>query len=487
MNSFPYDQYEPVIGLEVHVQLGTKSKAYSSDATTYGAMPNTQVTPISLGHPGTLPKVNKRVIEYAVRLGLATESKIRERNEYARKNYFYADLPKGYQITQHLTPICTEGQVHIKDAAGNPKTIGLTRIHMEEDSGKSIHDLDPFNTLIDLNRAGVPLVEIVSEPDFRSGEEAYNYLAEIRKLVRYLDISDGNMEEGSLRCDVNISVRKKGTEKFGTKVEIKNLNSFRNVQKSIDFEIKRQIEAIESGETIYQETRTFDAGKGITLVLRTKEDAHDYRYFTEPDLQPVIVTSEYISKVKSELPPLPQELVKKYIDTLGLSEYDAGVITESKSMAMYFEELLKLGTTPKSGANWLMGPIKGWLNDRAEEIENFPISASTLKDLIELIESGKISHTVGSQKVFPLLLESNSKSPLAIAEENNWIQESDTDFLLEHAKAALAMYPDKVEEYRNGKKGIIGLFMGELMKRSAGKADPKVANQILRDLLENEN
>ncbi|NVK29131.1 MAG: Asp-tRNA(Asn)/Glu-tRNA(Gln) amidotransferase subunit GatB [Flavobacteriia bacterium] len=477
------ENWEAIIGLEVHTQLSSKSKAYSSDATEYGAMPNTQVSPISLGHPGTLPVANTAVIEYAVRLGIACGCDIREWNEYARKNYFYADLPKGYQITQDKTPICTGGQVRIETSQG-VKNIRLTRIHMEEDSGKSIHDLDPFHTLIDLNRAGVPLLEIVSEPDFRNGEEAYAYLSEVRKLVRYLDISDGNMEEGSLRCDVNVSVRKRGAEKFGTKVEVKNLNSFRNVQKAIDFEISRQIEAIEAGETIFQETRTFDASSGATSVLRTKEDAHDYRYFTEPDLQPVVVTTEYVSKVKATLPPLPQELLEKYTVELGLSDYDARVLTEDKSIAMYFEECLEAKATPKAAANWIQGPIKAWLNDRADVIENFPISAKTVAELIRLIEDGKVSNTVANQKIFPILLDNPESNPADIAKENDWIQESDTNALQEHVQAALDMYPGKVEEYRNGKKGVLGLFMGEVMKRSQGKADPKVASQMLRETLE---
>ncbi|HAK70669.1 MAG TPA: Asp-tRNA(Asn)/Glu-tRNA(Gln) amidotransferase GatCAB subunit B, partial [Cryomorphaceae bacterium] len=320
-----YDTYEPVIGLEVHVQLSTKSKAYCGDATSYGASPNSQVSPISLGHPGTLPMFNKDVVNYAVKLGIACDCDIRERNQFARKNYFYADLPKGYQITQDTTPICTGGFIRIKTAKGTDKNINLTRIHMEEDSGKSIHDIDPFNTLVDLNRAGIPLLEMVSEPEIKDGEEAYSYLSEIRKLVRYLDISDGNMEEGSLRCDLNISVRKKGVEKFGTKVEVKNMNSFRNVQKAIDYEVIRQIDMIESGESIQQQTRTYDAAKNKTIGLRIKEDAHDYRYFPEPDLVPVVIPKSYVNDVRTQMPLLPYELFKKYTQELKLSEYDAFV------------------------------------------------------------------------------------------------------------------------------------------------------------------
>jgi len=478
------DTYEAVIGLEVHIQLDTKSKAYSTDETTYGASPNTQVSPISLGHPGTLPKMNKAVVEYAVRLGTAVGAQIREHNEFARKNYFYADLPKGYQITQHTTPICTGGAVRIKDAAGNVKSIGITRIHMEEDSGKSIHDIDPFHTLIDLNRAGVPLLEMVSEPDFVDGIEAYNYLSEVRKLVRYLDISDGNMEEGSMRCDVNVSVRPIGREAFGTKVEVKNMNSFRNVQRAIDFEIERQVNLIESGGTVMQETRNFDAAAGITLVMRTKEDAHDYRYFTEPDLQPVIVTENYINQVRSQMPPLPEALFLKYTTALGLSEYDAAVITESKPFAMYFEQLIAQTSNYKSAANWMMGSIKSYLNDKAIEIENFQVLPSKIAACIQLVDDGKISNTVAAQKIFPLLLDSPEDTPLQIAEKNKWIQQSDTNTLLALVKQAIAQYPDKVEEYRAGKKGLMGLFMGEVMKLSKGSADPKVTTALLRNELE---
>jgi aspartyl-tRNA(Asn)/glutamyl-tRNA(Gln) amidotransferase subunit B len=474
------DSYEAVIGLEVHIQLSTKSKAYSGDDTTYGAAPNTQVSPVSLGHPGTLPMFNKSVAEYAVRLGLAVGANIRERNEFARKNYFYADLPKGYQITQHNTPICSGGSVLIRDENNMAKHIGITRIHMEEDSGKSIHDIDPFHTLVDLNRAGVPLLEMVSEPDFRNGIEAYNYLSEVRKLVRYLDVSDGNMEEGSLRCDVNISVRKKGAEKFGTKVEIKNMNSFRNVQKAIDFEIDRQIHLIESGGKVIQETRNFDASKGVTFVMRTKEDAHDYRYFTEPDLQPVIVTKDYIDQVHRNMPPLPNELHEKYVKVLGLSEYDAGVLTENKPIALYFETLIKNTSNYKAAANWMMGPVKSYLNEKAIGIESFPVSASSIATLIALVDEGKISNTVASQMIFPILVDHPDADPLHVAASNNWIQESSEDALLDMVKQVIQLYPEKVAEYNAGKKGLMGLFMGEVMKLSKGKADPKVTTKLLQ-------
>jgi aspartyl-tRNA(Asn)/glutamyl-tRNA(Gln) amidotransferase subunit B len=478
-----YDKYEAVIGLEVHAQLSTKSKAYSSDSTEFGVLPNTNISPITLGHPGTLPKANKRVIEYAVRLGLACKSTIREWNEYARKNYFYADLPKGYQITQDKTPICTGGHITIKKSDGTEKNINITRIHMEEDAGKSIHDIDPFDTLIDLNRAGVALVEIVSEPDIRSAEEAYQYVTEVRKLVRYLDICDGNMEEGSMRCDANVSVRLKGDTKFGNRTETKNMNSMRNVQRAIDYEIKRQIEAIEKGEVINQDTMGFDAIAGITYVMRSKEMANDYRYFPEPDLQPVVVTQEYIAKVKSTLPPLPNELFKKYL-SLGLSSYDAGVLTDSKEIALYFEEIISNTKNAKSASNWLTVQIKSYLNDCAIHISDFKISPKKIAELVDFIDSGKVSHTIATQKIFPMMLEDPNASPAKIAADHNWIQESDSGALTEFVKTVIAKYPDKVVEYKNGKTNLLGLFMGEVMKLSKGKADPKIATDLVKEFLE---
>jgi aspartyl-tRNA(Asn)/glutamyl-tRNA(Gln) amidotransferase subunit B len=478
-----YDKYEAVIGLEIHSQLSTKSKAYASDSTEFGVLPNTNVSPITLGHPGTLPKSNKKVIEYAVRLGLAVKSTIREVNEYARKNYFYADLPKGYQITQDKTPVCTGGYITIKLDNGTEKNINITRIHMEEDAGKSIHDIDPFDTLIDLNRAGVALLEIVSEPEISSGEEAYKYVTEVRKLVRYLDICDGNMEEGSLRCDANVSVRLKGSKEFGKRTETKNMNSIRNVQRAIEYEIKRQIEAIENGEEISQDTRSFDAVTGTTSVLRSKEMANDYRYFPEPDLQPVLISQEYIAKVKSTLPPLPNDLFKKYT-SLGLSPYDAGVLTDSKEIALYFEDIIAKTKNTKAASNWLTVQIKSYLNDNALHISDFKIPAERIAQLVDFIDSGKVSHTIATQKIFPKMLEDLEKSPSEIAQENNWIQESDTSALAELAKQAIAKFPDKAAAYKAGNVNLLGLFMGEVMKLSKGKADPKIANELVKKMLE---
>jgi len=477
------DKYEPVIGLEVHIQLLTKSKAYCSDSTEFGALPNSQVSPISLGHPGTLPMVNKSVIEFAIRLGLACKCNIRRENQYARKNYFYADLPKGYQITQHLTPICTGGYITINTPNGK-KQIELTRIHMEEDTGKSMHDQDAYDTLIDLNRAGVPLLEIVTEPVIANADEAYQYLTELRRLVRYLDICDGNMEEGSLRCDANVSVRLKGEKKFGTKVEVKNMNSIRNVQSAIEHEIERQVEVIENGGKLVQETRSFDATKGTTFSMRTKESADDYRYFPEPDLNPVIVTEDDKARVKSTLPPLPDELLEKYTKQFGLNNYDASVIIDTKEIALYFEELTHNTKNYKAAANWMMGDIKSYLNENAITISKFPLPATKIAEIISLIESGKVSYTAASQKIMPELVKNPAKTALQVAEENNLMQESDSSVLEQFVAQAIAKYPEKVTEYKNGKTSLLGLFMGEVMKLSKGKADPKVANQMVKEALE---
>ncbi len=480
-----YEKYEAVIGLEVHIQLLTQSKMYSSDSAEYGGLPNTHVSVISLGHPGTLPMVNKKAIEYAVKLGLAVNATIREENQFARKNYFYADLPKGYQITQDKTPICNGGFIFIKNDNGEEKKIGITRIHMEEDAGKSMHDQDPFDTLIDLNRAGVPLLEMVSEPDLRSAEEAYAYLTEVRKLVRYLDICDGNMEEGSMRCDANISVRLKGAGVFGKKVEVKNMNSIRNVHRAIEFEVKRQIDAIEQGKEIAVETRSFDAVNGTTFSLRSKESANDYRYFPEPDLQPVLVSENYIASVKSKLPALPQELFKQYTQAYGLSSYDASNLTDTKGIALYFNEVVQHTTNYKAAANWVMGAVKACLNEQALSIEQFPIKPAQLADLISLIETGKISNAMASQKVFPAMLLQPQKTALQLAEELNVIQDSNQDNLQELINQAIAKYPEKVSEYHNGKVSLVGLFMGEVMKLSKGKADPKIASQLVKETLDN--
>jgi aspartyl-tRNA(Asn)/glutamyl-tRNA(Gln) amidotransferase subunit B len=476
-------KYELVVGLEVHAQLITASKAYSSDPNAYGDHPNTNVSALTLGHPGTLPVANKKVVELAVRMGLATDCTIAPWMHYARKNYFYPDLPKGYQITQDHTPICTKGHVIIP-VEGGEKRIGITRIHMEEDAGKSIHDVDPFNTLVDLNRAGVPLIEIVSEPDIRSGQEAYDYLVEIRRLVRYLDICDGNMEEGSLRCDANISLRPIGSEKFGTRCEVKNMNSFRNVMRAIEYEAQRQSEILDAGGVIHMETRTFDAGKGSTVGMRSKELAHDYRYFPEPDLQPITVSEAAKEAIRKEMPPLPRELRAKYTQQLSLSDYDAGILTDDKATALYYEAVIAGTNNYKGAANWVMGDVRSWMNERGLPMEQFPITAERLAGLVQLIDAGKVSHTIASQKLFPLMLEHASATAEELAVKHDLVQRTNEDEITAIMQQAMAQYPDKVEAYRNGNKGLLGLFMGEVMKGTKGKADPKRANEVVRRLLE---
>ncbi len=489
-------KYELVVGLEVHAQLITESKAYSSDPNAYGDHPNTNVSVITLGHPGTLPVANKKVIELAVRMGLATNCTIAPWMHYARKNYFYPDLPKGYQITQDHTPICTQGYVEIprtteagdhgKDGQGSSgmTRIGITRIHMEEDAGKSIHDVDPFNTLVDLNRAGVPLIEIVSEPDIRSAQEAYDYLVEIRRLVRYLDICDGNMEEGSLRCDANISLRPIGSTTFGTRCEVKNMNSFRNVMRAIEYEAQRQSELLDAGGTISMETRTFDAAKGSTLGMRSKELAHDYRYFPEPDLQPLHVSEAMKEAIRKEMPPLPRELRAKYTTTLGLTAYDAGILTDDKATALYYEGVIAHTSNYKGAANWVMGDVRSWMNERGLEMQDFPISAARLAGLINLIDSGQVSHSTASQKLFPLMLENSEASAAELAAKHDLVQATDEGLIESIMQQAMATYPDKVQAYRGGNKGLLGLFMGEVMKGTKGKADPKRANEVVRRILE---
>jgi aspartyl-tRNA(Asn)/glutamyl-tRNA(Gln) amidotransferase subunit B len=473
-----YDAYEVVVGLEVHAQLLTNSKLFCGDSAAFGGDPNTHISPITLAHPGTLPKLNKKAISYAVKIGLACNSTITRHNYFARKNYFYPDLPKGYQLSQHTTPVCQGGYVTIRTQEGT-RNISLNRIHMEEDAGKSLHDVDDKNTCVDYNRAGVPLVEIVTEPDLHSGDEAYAYLTELRKLLRYLEICDGNMEEGSMRCDANISVRKKGDPKLGTKVEVKNLNSIRNVKRAIEFEAKRLIDLIEAGEKVIQQTRSFDAGNGTTFALRTKEDANDYRYFADPDLTPFVVTDELLQEVRSSIPALPEERVARYTQQLQLPEYDARVITDEKELAVYFEQITSHSPNYKAAANWMLGPVKSWLNETGEPITALPVQPETIASLIALIDSNQVNFSVASTKIFAALLKEPGKQPLQIAKELNLIQDSDEGNVAAWIEEVLNKMPDKVAEYKKGKKGLIGLFVGEVKKVSKGKADPKLTNDIL--------
>ncbi|CAN5403018.1 Asp-tRNA(Asn)/Glu-tRNA(Gln) amidotransferase subunit GatB [soil metagenome] len=484
MDSKIREKYTAVIGLEVHAQLLTRSKIFSSDSTQYGSSPNTNISVITLGHPGTLPKVNKKAVEYAIKMGLACQCHISRTNIFDRKNYFYPDLPKGYQLTQDKTPICKGGTVQIKTKDGKVRDVRLNRIHLEEDAGKSIHLAGETDTLVDFNRAGVPLIEIVTEPDIRTSEEAYVFLTEVRKLVRYLEICDGNMEEGSLRCDANISVMLKGAKEYGKKVEVKNMNSIKNVQRAINYEIRRQITEIENGKVLFSETRTFDANTGTTSGMRTKEELNDYRYFPEPDLSPLVISDEWLESIKKSMPSLPQELYEKFIKEYNLSEYDALVLTDSKEIALYFDDLCTKTKNFKAASNWVMGPVKSYLNDISLHINDFPISTSQMAKLIALIDQGKISYTVASQYIYPELLKNPEKSPEQIAENLNLMQESNTDSINSVIKEVLSDFPDKVSAYKDGKKGLIGMFMGEVMKKSKGKADPKIANELLRKHLD---
>jgi len=477
-----YDAYETVVGLEVHAQLLTKSKLFCGDSSAFGSSPNTHVSAITLAHPGTLPKMNGKATEFAIKMGLACHSEIVKENYFARKNYFYPDLPKGYQVSQHTTPICKSGHITIR-IKNEEKNIRLNRIHIEEDAGKSLHDVDPENTAIDFNRAGVPLIEIVSEPDIRSGEEAYAYLSELRKLVRYLDICDGNMEEGSLRCDANISVRKKGDAKLGTKAEVKNLNSIRNVKRAVEFESKRMIEMLEQGSEIIQQTRSFDADRGTTFSIRDKEDADDYRYFADPDLTKFFLTDELIDNVRRSIPELHRERTKRYINEYQLSEYDASILTEEKEFADYFEKVIGEGVKSKSAANWLLGPVKSWQNENNEEISGFPVAPGKLAAAIKMVEGGKLSFSIASTKLFTELLKNPQKEPGEIAEEKNWSLETNADNIENLIEQVLNKFPEKVKEFKKGKKGLMGLFVGEVMKLSKGKADPKITNDILSEKL----
>ena len=475
------DTYEAVIGLEVHAQLQTESKLFCGDSIAFGAKPNTHISPITLGHPGTLPKTNKKAVEFAIKMGLACNCEIEKDNYFARKNYFYPDLPKGYQISQHTTPICKGGHVVIKTTEGE-RSIELNRIHLEEDAGKSIHDVYDNHSCIDLNRAGTPLIEIVTEPCLHSSDEAYLYVSELRRLVRWLGVCDGNMEEGSLRCDANVSIRLKGETKLGTKVEVKNLNSIRNVKKAIEFEIERMIKVVEGGGTITQQTRSFDASNDTTFSLRDKEEANDYRYFADPDLAPFHLTEEFIDNIAASLPELPYQLAHKHQQQYGLSEYNAHILCEDKPTADYFNRVIQHTHNYKAVANWMLGPIKQYLNEQGASFETLKLLPNILAELIKIVEEGKVNFSVASSQILPTLIEQN-KHPLQLAEELNLLQVSNTNELEAWIDEALAKMPDKVSEYKKGKKGLIGLFVGEVKKLSKGKADPKVVTDLLQHKL----
>ena len=475
------NKYEAVIGLEIHAQLATNSKLFCGDATRFGAAPNTHISPITMGHPGTLPKTNKKAVEYAIKMGIACESTIEKNNYFARKNYFYPDLPKGYQISQHTTPICVGGKVAIQ-LNGQSSYVQLNRIHIEEDAGKSIHDISPTDTCIDLNRAGTALIEIVTEPCIHSAEEAFQYVTEVRKLVRWLGICDGNMEEGSLRCDANISVRPMGTNSLGTKVEVKNLNSIRNIKKAIEFEIKRLTALVEAGETIIQQTRSYDANNDTTFAIRDKEDANDYRYFPDPDLAPFQLTDGYIDTIKASIPALPNQLKKEWKNTLGLSDYDIEQITENKEEAEFFANWIQTTRHYKSVVNWILGPIREYLNETGLTYTQLNTSFNQLNEILNLVESNQLSFANATSKVFKGIVGTNM-SALQFAQEQQLIQNNSTDAINQWVEQVLNAHPEKVAAYKNGKKGLMGVFVGEVKKISKGQADPKKTTQILEEKL----
>lgn len=467
--------FEPVIGLEVHAQLLTESKAFAPVSTEFGAEPNTNVTPLCLGHPGTLPILNENLVRYIIKMGLATNCRIARKSIFARKNYFYPDLPKGYQISQYETPICYDGNIDIMLEDGTVKKIGITRIHMEEDAGKSIHDQDPYNTLVDLNRAGTPLIEIVSEPDLRSAQEAYAYLTKIKQIVQYLEICDGNMEEGSLRCDANVSIRPAGQEKFGIRTELKNMNSFRNVERAILYEIERQKQVLLDGGSVIQQTLLWDSNKMETREMRSKEEAHDYRYFPEPDIPPVIVSEEMLNKIKEELPELPHVRKERFRKEYKLPEFDADVLTDTRYMADYFEDTLEFVANPKAVSNLIITEVRRVLNERSIEIREFSISPERLAGLIQLREGNKISSSA-MQTIFNAMLD-GKKTAEEYAVDLNLIQVSDTGFIDSLVDDVLKQNPEKVKEFLGGKDGLLGFFIGQVMRNSKGKANP----QLVRD------
>jgi aspartyl-tRNA(Asn)/glutamyl-tRNA(Gln) amidotransferase subunit B len=474
-------EFAPTIGLEVHAQLKTQTKIFCACSTQFGAPPNTHVCPVCLGMPGVLPVLNQGVVEYAMRMALATDCRIAPESRFARKNYFYPDLPKGYQISQYELPIAEHGHVNINRPDGAKKRIGLTRIHMEEDAGKLIHDTDRAVSRVDYNRTGVPLIEIVSDPDIESPEEAGAYLRQLRAILRYLGISDGNMEEGSFRCDANVSVRPKDSETLGTRTELKNLNSFKFVEKALAYEINRQIRVISENGEVIQETRLWDTYKNRTVSMRGKEEAHDYRYFPDPDLVPLQIDDAWIARIKADLPELPDQRKARFMDQFDLPAYDADVLTASRDLADYFEACVEKVANPKLVSNWVMGNLLGLLNAEGKTIEESPITAEQMAELLQLINdeviSGKIGKTVFDEMV------ASGKSPKTIVDEKGLVQVTDTSAIESVVDDVIARCPDEVAAYKAGKKKLLGFFVGQVMKATQGKANPQMVNQILKEKL----
>jgi len=477
-------KYKPTIGLEVHIQLSTNSKVLCADKNEYGSKANTNISEISLAHPGTLPVLNKTAIEYAVKMGFVCQSSISQEMFFDRKNYFYPDLPKGYQLTQDKTPICVGGRVQIRDGAGDFKTIKLTKIHLEEDAGKLIHQETSSSSMVDFNRAGVPLIELVTEPVIENDEDATALLIELRKIVRYLEISDGDMEKGSLRCDANVSITPQGSNELGKKVEVKNMNSFRHVQKAIQYEIKRQTLILDEGKEVISETRLYDVDSGETYDMRTKEELNDYRYFPEPDLCPFYISQEWLDQIRKEIPTLPSQYIEKFMHQYSITEKDAITLTESKDMAEFFDQVCEKSGNYKAAVNWLIGPCKSYLNQKNCEISETGLTASRLTDLIELVDQNKVSFSIASGEILPYLFSDKTASPLDVAIKLNLLIDESPGQLESVVEDLLKKYPEKVAAYKSGKKGLLGMFMGELMKETGGKVDPKKASESIKAALE---
>jgi len=476
-------EFELVSGLEIHVQLNTQTKIFSSDSASFGAKPNEHISAVSLALPGALPKLNKEVVAKAVRMGLALNCTINQLNFFDRKNYFYADLPKGYQITQDNKPICQNGYLNVTLSNGEEKRIGINRIHLEEDAGKSMHDQNDQYSYVDLNRAGVPLIEIVTEPDIRSSEEASALLTEMRKLVRHLNVSDGNMEEGSLRCDANISIREVGATEFGTRCEVKNLNSIRNVRRAMDFEFNRQKEVVATGGRIVQSTLNFDAEEGTTSPMRSKEEANDYRYFPDPDLPPVHISDEWMEQIKATMPELPSEISKRLVKDYGVNASEATLLAEDIDLLTYFNSALPIIKNTKSLVNWLTGSIRALLSEQEITISGFKVSPVQLADVINLVDNKKITQQIALQQLLPLIVNNAGADVNKLATEHSLLIEENSDELAGFVDQVLSKYEAQVQAYKKGKKGVLGLFVGEVMKLARGKADPQKINELLQEKL----